>query len=113
MLVEFNVPSLSSRRIRAQQMYLFKTINGLIDNPDLLQLISFNIGKSNLRKRSLFYLQTTKTLSHKMSPLLLMLRTYNHLSNKQDLDFSLSYNMYKKKLCKALLETHSLCWQVF
>ena len=90
------------RRVFAEQLFLFKIVNGLSDSSELLSQLSFNARVSNLRGRELLYFNKPNTTSHKYSPLLRMSSKFNEFSRVWDLDFSFSLLKYKQNLNKIL-----------
>lgn len=99
---EFNLTTLANRRVFAEQLFLFKIVNGLSDSSELLSQLSFNARVSNLRGRELLYFNKPNTTSHKYSPLLRMSSKFNEFSRVWDLDFSFSLLKYKQNLNKIL-----------
>ena len=89
LLDEFNFESLMQRRRLLQQIYLYKLVNGKIDDAYMLGEIKFNALKNNLRARKLLVNDIPRTESFKSSPLYQMCSMFNSLSTHYlDLDHS-------------------------
>jgi hypothetical protein len=99
LLKEFNYVTLASRRDMSEQAFLYKTVNGVLDDTAFLEQLNFNIRKGNLRTRHLFSYSLPKAVMFKNSPLLRMCNVYNSFTVKYlELDFSLSFVQYLKLL---------------
>ena len=102
LLDEFQVTPLHKRRTIAQQIFIYKTVNYIFDNPEFLQLISFNVKRNIFRKREFFQTSIPRTLAHKQSPMMRMCITYNIISEKHSLDFCKQYYDYVRELKSVL-----------
>jgi hypothetical protein len=92
LLKEFNYVTLASRCHISEQAFLYKIVNGVLDNSKFLEQLNFNIRKGNLHTRYLFPYHIPKTVMYKNLPLLRMCNVYNSVAVKYpELDFSLSF----------------------
>jgi hypothetical protein len=71
-----NITALSSRREIADISFIYKLINGITDNPDLLNCIPFLTPPYNNRSTSLFYIPVYNTNYLKNSPILRAMAIY-------------------------------------
>jgi hypothetical protein len=83
-----NIPALSSRREIADISFIYKLINGITDDPDLLKCIPFTIPAYNNRSTSLFYIPVYSTNYLKNSPIPRAMALCNKLSTRVDFFFS-------------------------
>lgn len=80
-LEKYNVQPLNTRRQYLDLVYLYKIVNSIIDSPDLLSNISFNIKFSSRRAKvtKLFALQVYKNNTSYFNPIVRMARQFNDL----------------------------------
>jgi hypothetical protein len=83
-----NIPALSSRREIADISLIYKLINGITDDPDLLNCIPFSIPAYNNRSTSVFYIPVYSTNYLKNSPIPRAMALCNILSTRVDFFFS-------------------------
>jgi hypothetical protein len=74
LLKEVNSVTVASRRDISEQAFLYKTVNGVLDNSAFLEQLNFNIRKGNQCTRHRFSYYIPKTVMCENSPLL---RRYN------------------------------------
>lgn len=95
----FNECALKTRRELQQQIYLYKTVNGVMNNSPFLERVNFNFKKTALRTRELLTYSTPKTKMYSSSPLLQMSIMYNNITKQlPELDLSLPIYEYVRKL---------------
>lgn len=82
-LSSLNLETLESRRKKTDLIFLFKLLNNVIDCPEILNSIQFNIPSYNLRKFLVFNVPISTTNYNYFSPLNRILR----LGNKVEFDF--------------------------
>ena len=93
---------LEKRREIFSILYLFKIINGLIDNSNFLNRINFSVPTYHTRHLKTFYLSTVAlTNSHLNSPLFRLCHAYNRIQSEVDI-FGTTYRGFKKKLVEIL-----------
>jgi hypothetical protein len=88
--------TLSERRSISDMVFLYKLINGLIDSPQILQMVNLHIPKRTTRNRCTFSTDLATTNYTFNVPIQRMLREGNRLG---DIDiFATSLNYFKKLL---------------
>lgn len=85
LLSRFNCVLLSRRRFSASVLLLFKILNSIIDCPQLLSSIYFNVPAFRTRNSSIFYLKTPRTNLLKFSPMHSAISNFNTLGNNIDI----------------------------
>ena len=82
----YNLESLEKRRSNITMVYLFKLLNGLIDDPLFLSKLSFNVPVYRTRNTLSFYLPyVAYNNRHLNSPLFSMCNLYNKLQDDVDI----------------------------
>ena len=76
----FEMPALKDRRTLASLCYLYKVLNGLENNQEFLEKLSFNTSRQS-RKKCLFYVPSVRTELEKGLPLYRMTRLANEFSD--------------------------------
>lgn len=105
LLFEFNYVSLGTRREIMQQVFLYKSVNGILDNAEFLSGLQFNVKKSDLRVRQAFYRYRFNTLIQKYSPRLRMCDSHNNIIMKGiDIDFAMPLSKFILCLKNVLIE---------
>jgi hypothetical protein len=98
LLKEFNCVTLASMH-NIRFAFLYKTVNGVLDNSAFLEQLNFSIRKGNLCTRHLFSYSIPKTEMYKNLPLFRICNVYNSVAVKYpEPDFSLSFVQYLKLL---------------
>jgi hypothetical protein len=77
----YQIPTLESRRLNTDVLFIHKLLNNKIDCPDLLEQIYFKIPVFNTRQSHLFYTNFGKNNFVKHSPLNRMLTSCNNIYN--------------------------------
>lgn len=96
-LTHFNIISLENRMVMSDVLVIYKLLNNIIQNADLLSMVYFNIPQTNLRNFELFNIPFRKTNCSLNSPLCRSLRHCNRLSTVFDV-FSINLVQLKKVL---------------
>ncbi|KAF2892003.1 hypothetical protein ILUMI_14170, partial [Ignelater luminosus] len=99
----FKVVSLQKRRQDAQMCFLYKIINGLINDQKLLLLIDFGIPSRQTRQTALLQYNTPKTNYRLQSPLISMCKQYNNISTDINI-FGSTFNQFKRNLKQTAIE---------
>lgn len=94
--INLSLPSLSSRRLIADLVFLYKLINGVTDCPYLLHLVNFRT-PSPTRAQCLFELKLRSTNYLRHSPIPRMLRAGNEVCNLVDF-FSDSLGTFRRSV---------------
>ncbi|CAG9836271.1 unnamed protein product [Diabrotica balteata] len=92
---ELLLSSLHDRRCQADLCFLFKVINGYVQDPELLSLISFNVNTRRTRNTEIFNIPFHSTNYGQNEPITRILRTANEHSNNLEL-FGISTAAFKK-----------------
>lgn len=94
-LEKYKIETLKVRRDRADLIFLYKLLHGLIECPDLLHLITLNVPKLSARviKLAPFTLPNIKTNLGQHAPIFRIMSLYN--AHKEDIDI---YHTSVKKL---------------
>lgn len=95
LLDRFNFDSLELRRLLASLTCLFKLVHNVIDCPELLYLINFNVPQFNNRQNLMFYNNQPRTNLLIRSPVYNMCYSFNLICNSCDLFFD-SLNQIKR-----------------
>lgn len=95
LLQNFNTELLEKRRMMQQFVFLFKIINGVIDDLNLLNRINFYIPQVGLRRPPTFKSEIVKTNYSKNSPIIRLCCAFNYL--QIDI-FGISLNNFKASL---------------
>lgn len=97
----FKMVPLEKRRNECDMMFLYKIINHVVDDPNLLQEININVPNFNTRKILTFRCKNVKTNYHLNSPLIRICTNFNKIT--QDLDiFNLKINSFKNSIRRLL-----------
>lgn len=93
----FEVPSLTKRSKLNALLFLYKLLDGSVDNSDLASCISFAVPRLTSRNANLFFIPFSKTNLGFYSPLNNMCRLYNLSCREVDI-FNDSLSMFRFKL---------------
>ena len=85
LLERFQLKSLQERRSLADLQFLYKLINGLIDSPEILQLLDLHTPRLSSRNPQTFYLVRPRINVAKFSPLRRACNTYNTIQDQCDI----------------------------
>lgn len=85
LLERFSLKTLDERRKSADMQFLFKLINGLIDSPEILQLLDIQVPRLSARNPQTFYLSRPRTNIDKFSPLRRACNLYNSVQDQFDI----------------------------
>lgn len=97
---ELNLQSLKTRRTINDLCFIYKLLNGSINSPELLELITFNIPKKNFRNHNLFFIALHSSNYGQHSPIDRTLR----IINQYNIDiFEGSLFSFKKKIKSIFL----------
>ena len=66
-------------------VFLYKTVHGIIDNPQLLEQISFYTPRTTSRSNVTFSLALAHSNQHLNSPVFAMCKAYNNIPNQIDI----------------------------
>lgn len=103
LLIEFNMLSLSNRRILSDIMFVFKILRGQIDDPNLLYMLNIFVPRMTSRYNITFYNKTTNTWHHKNSPIM---RVCNLVNKYCKLDiFNCTKMQLKNHVISALISS--------
>ena len=92
--------SLSGRRAKSDIYFLFKLVNGIIDCPDLLNMINFRVPSRSTRDHSLFAVDRHRCNYGMSSPIARMINN----SNMIDIDFfNTTFVSFKRRLSQLSL----------
>lgn len=80
--------SLKQRRVMLNYIFIHQLLNGSIDAPEILSLISINVANRNLRTRLFLRIQYHRTNYGLFEPVSNMCRIYNNYFNLIDLNSS-------------------------
>lgn len=94
LLDRYALISLRCRRECISQIFLFKIINNIIDAPQLLSKLSFNIPRTMSRHSNVFYLATPRTNILKFSPIYVICDNHNAICGDIDI-FNCTLNTIK------------------
>lgn len=97
LLQQFNADSLEHRRSIQQQVFLYKIVNNIIKDSELLQNLNFNVRTTNIRNSLTFTYRCPRTNYQLNSPLVRMCNAYNNLEANIDI-FGMSLKQYKAAL---------------
>lgn len=90
---------LQSRRAIADIVFLMKVVLGIIDCPELLSLVKFNIPTRSLRNFNLLHIPSCSTNYRSSAYVLRASRTFNSMSTRLDLDlFNSSVESVRRQL---------------
>lgn len=104
LLDEFNFFSLRKRREIISLSFLHKIIHNLIDSPELLGNINFNIPRQVSRNQQTFYFSIPNSQHHFNSPITTMCRSYNNMPDVDTIDiFHLKNMKFRNKISNLLL----------
>ena len=95
LLRRFDFESLKFRRFLASLACLFKLVHGIIDSPNMLSLINFNVPQFNNRQSMVFYNTRPRTNLLLKSPIYKMCTNFNLICESCDLFFD-SLNNIKR-----------------
>jgi hypothetical protein len=102
-LKEYNYVTLVSRRDISEHAFIYKTVNGVLENCAFLEQLNSNFSEDSLRTTHLFSYPIPKTVMYKNSPLLRMCNVYRSVAvTYPELDFSLTF-VQNLKLLKSIL----------
>lgn len=95
----FNTKLLEKRRKNQQLIFLFKIINGFLDDDNLLCKINFYVPTANLRKPPIFKTEIVKTNYGKNSPIVRICNEFNNIITSFEINiFGVSVNSFKRNL---------------
>lgn len=97
LLQQFSAESLEKRRFIQQNMFLYKIVNDIIKDSNLLQNLNFNVPAANLRRPLTFTYKCPKTNYQMNSPLVRMCNAYNNIEVDIDI-FGMTLQQYKAAL---------------
>jgi len=69
LLIKLNMTGLAARKNIIDLKFLYKTVNGLINCPELLSSLNFNVPQCQTRSKKTFYIQLQRTNYALVSPL--------------------------------------------
>lgn len=99
LLEEFSFVSLKFRRNFAEHIFLFKLLNGIIDAPDLLHSVAFNVNSRILRVRLPFTVKKYNNSYHRIFVLNRICTLHNQaIASGIHIDFTMSLVNYKRAL---------------
>ena len=87
----FGLKTLEHRRKNAQCIFMHKLLNGLIDAPEILNLISFSAPTRDIRSRSLIRIPFRSSSFDANDPLIKMCVSYNRLESSADFHIPVSH----------------------
>ena len=87
----FGLETLEHSRKNAQCIFMHKLLNGLIDAPEILNLISFSAPTRDLRSRSLIRIPFRSSSCGANDPLIKMCVSYNRLESSADFHIPVSH----------------------
>lgn len=93
-LTRYNLTDLFKRRVIISMNILYKIINNLIDCPDLLHSINFNVPVQTTRNLATFYCSNSISNIGMNSPISRMMRTFNQFAQNCDI-FFVTFQEYK------------------
>ena len=92
----FHLMTLADRRVLSDILFLFKTLNSIIQSPEVLAEIGFNVPQRSLRANDFFYIPFKNTFSAQSSPIC---RIMKHGNMFTDIDyFHMTLNEVKKNI---------------
>ena len=96
-----SISTLENRRIYHKLCFIFKLVNGLVDAPDLLSMIYFNIPVRTVRSPYVFFVPYHRRNYALHSPLNSMILLANQYCKNLEF-FGVSFNRFKRE-CRKLL----------
>lgn len=90
-----NLNSLEHRRLEASLIFLYKIINGTINSPEILELVTFNVNERRTRNAEIFNIPFHHTNYGQNESIVKMLNQANKHSSKIDL-FNMSNTSFKR-----------------
>ena len=88
-----DLQSLESRRIFLQRIFIFDTLSGAIDCPELLARINLHVPSRSLRHRNMLWIAMHRTTYGQNNPIDRCCRRFNETSDLYD--FNMSKNRFK------------------
>ena len=95
-----NLEPLSVRRVKAQRLFVFDVIEGVIDCPALLEQIAFSVPPRRLRSSNLLAVPYHRTNYGYNNPLDACIRVFNDASEEHD--FNMSRNKFKARISRLV-----------
>ena len=92
--------SLSARRVKAQRLFVFDVVGGVIDCPALLEQIPFNVPPRRFRNSNLLAVHYHRTNYGFNNPLDACIRLFNEVTN--EFDFNMSRSKFKNRISRIV-----------
>lgn len=91
-----NMESLSARRTKLQQLFLFDIINGVLDCPALLAEVPLNVPPRRFRSSTFLAVPSHRTSYSQNNPLSVCIRAFNNVS--VSFEFNMSKECFRNRI---------------